>query len=82
MSRIACTDAGESPVSANAWTRRSARPTRSRTVEATAASSVALVTCMANRTPTPSATPMMVRTVRTRRAARLRQASEARLRTG
>ena len=70
------------PASPNATTRRSARPTTSRTVRSIDASIPASVASDANRTPTPRAIPMIDSPVRPRRAPRLRQASDVRPPTG
>ena len=58
------------PVGPNASTRRSARPTRSRTVRSIEAVIPASVASEAYRTPIPSAIPTIDRSVRPRRAAR------------
>src|SRR4029079_18850334 len=68
--------AADRPVSPKDSTRRSARPTRSRTVRSIDAAIPASVASEANRTPTPRAIATTDRAVRPRRAARLRRASE------
>ena len=70
----ACRVASDSPVSANAATRRSARPARDATVRSIEASSPAPVARAATSTATPIAIPKIVRTLRAGRATSPRQA--------
>src|SRR4051812_39986246 len=78
VSRIVWTAESERPPSRNVETRRSARPTMSRTVRSTDASSAAPRVRDAARTPTPRPIPMIVRTVRRGRAASIRAARRSR----
>src|SRR5262245_50085016 len=71
---IVSTAASDRPVSRKAETRRSARPTRSCTVRSTDASRAALRVSDAERTPTPRAIPMTVRSERSGRAMTARHA--------
>ncbi len=71
---IAAAVPADNPVSLKAATRRSARPTRSRTVVLTEVSTPAFVASPANRTATPRATPRMLNPTRAGRARRLRKA--------
>src|SRR5258708_2798261 len=75
---IVCTEASDSPASRKPETRRSARPTRSRTVRSTAWSSAAPRVSEADRTATPRAIPMIVSSERSGRAATVRHASRSR----
>src|SRR5512142_1669858 len=72
---MAWTEAGLSPPSSNASTRRSARPSIAATLRSIEASMPAFVATAARRTATPRATPPIVSAVRSFRAVRLRQAN-------